>query len=48
VWTVTVLEIITQSDHVDWGGAFKEITVTYGVNHIVDDSGTSLGNVRIG
>jgi hypothetical protein len=32
VRVVTVLEIVPQSDHIDWGGAFKEITVTCGVN----------------
>jgi hypothetical protein len=31
---VTVLEIVPQSDHMDWGGAFKEITVTCGVTAI--------------
>ena len=45
---VTVLEIVPQSDYVDWGGAFKEITVTHGVNCAMDDVGTSLGSVRVG
>jgi hypothetical protein len=48
VWVVTVPEIVPQSDHMDWGGAFKEVIVTRRVNRTVDDVGSSLGSFQVG
>jgi hypothetical protein len=48
VQIVTVLEIVPQSIHMDWEGAFKDKTITREVNRTVDDVGTSLGSIRVG